>query len=80
MHRLGDNLARLRQQRGLSVEELARKTGLDASLIRDVESGHTDIGLDEIEIIATALAVKLQSLFLCESQDASCDPCRDLAE
>jgi transcriptional regulator with XRE-family HTH domain len=51
------NLIRLRQQRGLSQDELALEAGLHRTFVAHVERQARNISLDNIERLAVALGV-----------------------
>lgn len=51
------NLARLRQQRGLTQEALARKADLSVSYISMLERGQRSPPLDTLEVLAKALGL-----------------------
>jgi transcriptional regulator with XRE-family HTH domain len=62
--RLGRRIIELRQERGLSSPELARRARIDRSDMWRIEKGRgpKSIGLDRLERIATALGVTLSEL------------------
>lgn len=51
-----------RQYRRLSVEQLAKKTGLSAHYIEDVEEGYRDAPRFALEKIAKALRVEIEEI------------------
>lgn len=57
-----ERLRALRVTRGLSLEDLARRTHLSASTISRIETGKRGIGLDVLLPLATALQVDLDAL------------------
>ena len=59
---LGQNLRRLRKERGLTQEQLALEAGLDMSYISEVESGQWNITINTALKLTEALAVKLVDL------------------
>lgn len=60
------NMRRLRQERGLSQENLAELANLHRTYIGSVERGERNITIDNIERIATALGVSIESLVTTE--------------
>ncbi len=60
--RVGNNLRRLRQDRGLSQEELAFESGLHRTYISGVERGVRNPTVLVLEEIATALDVPAAKL------------------
>lgn len=59
---LGLNLRRLRCERGVHQEWLARRTGLELTIVRGVEEGAHNASVDEIERLADQLRVEPQHL------------------
>jgi len=59
----GARMRALRQQRGLSQEELAFSCNLDRTYIGSVERGERNISLVNIHTIAAALGVSLREFF-----------------
>lgn len=55
--RLSVNLKRLRQQRGLSQEQLAERAGFHRTYVSQLERCVTNISIDGLERLAGALAV-----------------------
>jgi transcriptional regulator with XRE-family HTH domain len=60
---IGVRIRELRTDRGMTLTELARTTGLSAGLISQVERGLTDPSLETLRRIARTLDVPLFSLF-----------------
>lgn len=60
---LGRNIRLFREKRGLTQEELATKAGINRTYLGLVERGKGNIGVDNIEKIATALDVNPYILF-----------------
>ena len=57
----------IKKQRGeltLSIRELARRTGLSASFISQLEHGKTKASLDSLRLISKQLAIPMASFFL----------------
>ncbi len=61
--RFGAATRRRRQKLGLSQEEFADACGLDRTYIGGIERGERNVGLANIEKIATALKISLSELF-----------------
>jgi len=59
----GDKLKKLRNQKGLSQEELAFKCGLHRTYISDIERGSRNVSLKNIEKVAKALKININELF-----------------
>ncbi|WP_167758003.1 helix-turn-helix domain-containing protein [Deinococcus fonticola] len=57
--RFADALRRLRQEKGLSQEELAEKADLHRNYVGSVERGERNVGVDNMERLAQALGVEL---------------------
>ena len=60
--RFGRRLASLRKERGLTQDEFAARSGLNRTYISDVERGHRNISLRNIEVVAKTLKVTLSEL------------------
>lgn len=61
--KLGNNIRKLRKQRGFSQEELSLNLDLDGSYIGKVENGKLNITIDKISAIAQILNVEIIELF-----------------
>jgi transcriptional regulator with XRE-family HTH domain len=61
--RFGRRLRTLREQRGWTQVELAEKLGLDRSYLADVERGHRNVSLVNLELIAIGFDLTLPRLF-----------------
>lgn len=59
----GSTVRNLRQNRGLSQEELADLCGLDRTYIGGIERGERNIGLVNVQRISFALKVPISVLF-----------------
>jgi transcriptional regulator with XRE-family HTH domain len=60
--RLGKNVRRLRQQRGLTQEQLAFEAEIDLTYVGGIERGRRNPSLLIMARIAEALSVSLQKL------------------
>lgn len=60
--RIGSNIRRIREQRGLSQEKLGAIAGLHRAYIGQIERGEKNIGLQNLEKIANALKVDIRAL------------------
>jgi transcriptional regulator with XRE-family HTH domain len=60
----GDRLRQLRQQQGISQEELAFRCGLHRTYVSSVERGERNVSLVNIHRLALSLQVEPQALFL----------------
>lgn len=54
---LGPKIKALREQKEMEIKELARKTGLTVSYVRNIENSFRNPSLASLEKIATALEV-----------------------
>lgn len=59
---LAYQMSRLRRERGISLKQLSAETGLSATQLDALERGAASIGLDELELVAQALSVDLQTI------------------
>jgi len=59
---VGFNIRRIREERGLSQEELANLAGLHRAYIGQIERGEKNIGLKNLEKIAKALCIDIRVL------------------
>lgn len=59
---IGREIARRRQERGLSQRELAEEVGCDVSTIARVETGHRGLSLDLLYEVAKQLRVPMAAL------------------
>ena len=60
---VGFNIRRIREERGLSQEELAALAGLHRAYVGQIERGEKNIGLKNLQKIAKALEVNIDDLF-----------------
>lgn len=60
---LGQNIRRLREQQGTTLEVLAAEIDIDTSFLGYVERGERNITSDKIFRTANALKVEVQRLF-----------------
>ena len=61
--RFGQAVRKLRQERKMSQEELAERSGLHRTYISDIELGKRNVSLENIERIAAALERSLPDFF-----------------
>lgn len=66
------NLRLLRQQKGMSQEQLAEAASLHRTYVSSVERGARNISIDNMERLARALAVDIRDLL-------SPEPCNEAA-
>jgi len=64
----GRNVARIRNQKGLSQDKLAEKADLDRTFVSGIERGVRNPGIKSVLRIARALGVALDEL--CKGVDA----------
>lgn len=62
--RLGEEVRRLRMERGLSQKELAARMDLPQSVIARLEAGKVEPRLSTLDRVAQALGTKLEVQFL----------------
>ena len=60
---VGFNIRRVREEIGLSQEELGALAGLHRAYIGQIERGEKNIGLKNLEKIAKALGIAIEDLF-----------------
>ena len=61
--RFGSRIRSLRDDRGLSQEELAERAGLHRNYVGGVERGERNIALENIVKLAKALSIPTRDLF-----------------
>lgn len=61
---IGEQIRQLRLQKGLTLSEFARRTGMSKSMVSQVERGTTNPSVETIRVIAATLEVPVFSLFL----------------
>lgn len=62
MDAIADNLNRIREARNLSLEQLAERTGVSKSMLRQIETGNSNPTIATIWKIANGLRVSFTSL------------------
>ena len=62
LHILGARIKRMRQERGLSQEQLAFEAGLDRSYVGGIERGERNITFRSLALIAKALKTDVGTL------------------
>jgi transcriptional regulator with XRE-family HTH domain len=60
--KLGDNIRRIRESKGMSQGDICRITGMDRGYISRVENGSKNPTISNLEKIANALGVKPDEL------------------
>jgi len=60
------NTKRIRKEKGMSLRELAKKSGLSASFLSNYENGKTNITISSLMQIAKALDVSVKALLATE--------------
>ena len=60
--KLGENIRRIREEKGMTQIELCRKLKVDRAYMSNVENGKKNPTLSTIEKIAKALGVSLEEL------------------
>ncbi|MDP8248994.1 MAG: helix-turn-helix transcriptional regulator [Candidatus Tritonobacter lacicola] len=61
--KVGQKIRELRQERGLSQEQLAFEADLHRAYIGQIERGEKNIGVQNLEKIAKALKVSIKEIF-----------------
>ena len=59
---IGDKIRELREEKGISLSELAEKVDLPISCLEDVEKGRRRLGVQTLKRIAISLGVKADIL------------------
>jgi len=59
----GEQLRKLRTERGIRQEELARLAGLDRTYISKIERGERNVSLETVSKLAQALDIPVSHLF-----------------
>ena len=60
---IGQRIKARREELGFSMRELARRTGLSASFISQVENQRTNVSLDSLRLIAEQLDISIHHFF-----------------
>lgn len=60
--KFGDKMRQIRKEKKISQEEVAFRAGLHRTYISDVERGHRNVSLENIEKISKALSVSIKDL------------------
>jgi len=63
---LARNLRRLREERGMAIDDLARLTGIGTARLEAIEASSTQAYLDEVSLIAVGLGMRIAALFAAE--------------
>jgi len=63
---LARNLRHLREERGLTIDDLARLTGIAAARLDGIERATAQVRLDELSLLARGLDVRIAVLFAVE--------------
>jgi transcriptional regulator with XRE-family HTH domain len=61
--RLGSELRRIREERGLTVEELAERSGVSATTVKDVERGAREARRDTVAKLAKPLGLTFDEVW-----------------
>jgi transcriptional regulator with XRE-family HTH domain len=61
--RLGLELRRIREERGIAIEELVEKSGVSATTIRDVERGAREARGDTVAKLAKPLGLTFDEVW-----------------
>lgn len=60
----GKQLQKVRLEKGLSLQEMSRKSTISIVRLRRMENGEINIRLDTMRLLAKALEVELSDLFV----------------
>lgn len=60
-----NRLHEIREEKKLSIRELARRSGVSKTQINEIENGQSDPTLKTMCRIAKALNMKIEDIFLC---------------
>ncbi|MFO0695724.1 MAG: response regulator [Polyangiales bacterium] len=64
LHRtIGDRIRQVRKERGLTLKDIGRRTGLSVSLLSQIERAESSASISSLYKVATALDVRVQDLF-----------------
>ncbi len=64
LHRvIGETIRGLRKERGLTLKQMARRTGLSVSLLSQIERAESSASISSLYKVAIALDVRIQDLF-----------------
>ena len=58
-----NNIAKIREEKGLTIRQLEYKTGISKSTLSRIENNETKLYLELLENIAKALDCRVQDLF-----------------
>lgn len=70
--RMGESLRVIRAERGLSIKELAGRSGLSTGMISQIERGRSSPSLRSLRLLAEALEVPISQFF--ESHQTPLEP------
>ena len=65
---IGSRLKDLRLQAGLSQEKLSEMVGISTYQLQKYESGQNMMNTEKLQIVATALSIQVQDLFVTNSE------------
>ena len=57
--RMGQRIAKLRKEQGMTQAELAERTGIQRAHITRIEAGRYSVGIDLLDKIAVALGMEV---------------------
>ena len=73
MEDLGNNIRRIRKEKGITIQDLATATGLSPSFISRMERGDLNPSIASVKKLADALGIQVGSLFQEDSTEAAND-------
>lgn len=77
-YRIGSNIRRNRQEKGLTQEELAEAAGLSLKMVQKIEGGQKGSRMETVIRIAETLGVSLGSLADAQGEDERTLFCREM--
>ena len=60
---IGETIRSLRKERGLTLKQMARRTGLSVSLLSQIERAESSASIGSLYKIASSLEVPIRELF-----------------
>jgi transcriptional regulator with XRE-family HTH domain len=74
---IGETLRALRQKKGWTLDEVARRSGIPRTTLLSYETGHTRVPADRLKILADLYGVSVD--YLLEEAQKKRDPAQELA-
>lgn len=80
MSSIGERIKKSRNERGLSLRELASKVDLSASFLSQIEQGKASPSIENLKKIATSLDVKVSYLIEDEEETRNMEVVKKMRE